>query len=75
MQVRLLQDFNKVKAKQWKVFPIEVDSTLQWFDPAGVPLAVCGRPSIWDGKFLNSYDFTLDVNEKTVSSESYAFFQ
>jgi hypothetical protein len=75
MQVRLLQDFSKVEEREWKVLPVEVDSTLQWFDPAGTLLATCGRPSIWSESFLNSYDFILDVNEKMVSSESYTAFR
>ncbi len=75
MQVRLIQDFSQVEAKRWRVFPVEVDTTLQWFDPAGILLATCGRPSIWNHSFLNSYDFILDIDEKIVSSESYAFFQ
>jgi len=75
MQVRLLQDFSKVEAKQWRVIPAEVDNSLQWFDPAGILLATCGKPSLWHDSFLNNYDFMLDVNEKMVSSEFYTSFR
>jgi hypothetical protein len=71
MQVRLHQDFSKLETKQWRVIPTEVDKTLYWFDPAGVLLAACGRPSIWHDSFLNNYDFMLNTNEKVVSSEAY----
>jgi hypothetical protein len=75
MQVELHQDFSKVETRQWKVIPVEVEKTLHWFDPAGILLAACGRPTIWHDSFLNNYDFMLDVNEKMVSSEGYISFR
>ncbi len=75
MQVELHQDFSKVETRQWKVIPVEVEKILHWFDPAGILLATCGRPTIWHDSFLNNYDFMLDVNEKMVSSEGYISFR
>ncbi|MFL5625478.1 MAG: DEAD/DEAH box helicase, partial [Ktedonobacteraceae bacterium] len=75
MQVNLHQDFSKVEAKEWRVIPVEMDSTLQWFDSTGILLATCGRPSSWSDSFLSDYDFMLDVSEKMVSSEAYKTFR
>jgi len=75
MPVKLSQNFSKVKAQQWRVFPVEVDKTLHWFDPAGVLLAVGDRPTVWGDSFLNTYDFILDADEKTISSKTYMTFQ
>ncbi|HEY4035842.1 MAG TPA: DEAD/DEAH box helicase [Ktedonobacteraceae bacterium] len=71
MQVRLHQDFSKLETIQWRVIPTEVDKTLYWFDPAGILLAVCARPSIWNDSFLNSYDFMLNTDEKIIYSKAY----
>lgn len=75
MDVKLAQDFSKVEARQWRVIPVEVGSGLHWFDPAGILLATSGRPLVWSDTFLSDYDFTLDVNKKSIASENYTTFR
>ncbi|HYT41055.1 MAG TPA: DEAD/DEAH box helicase, partial [Methylomirabilota bacterium] len=75
MSVSLSQDFSKVEARIWKVIPVEVDNTLYWYDPAGILLATSERPLTWSDSFLQNYDFTLNIDQKAVSTESYLAFR
>ncbi len=69
--VKLSQDFSKVKDLRWRVFPVDMGNAIHWFDPAGILLATSERPISWSDSYLNGYDFVLNINEKTVSSEAY----
>lgn len=71
VNVNLLIDFNKAPTKNWKVVPVEIGDNIQWFDLAGFPLAVCQKPENWQSDFLNTYDFTLETENKIVSSKVY----
>lgn len=71
MQVQLQRDFGHTKRTKWRVLPVEVEHRLYWYDPAGFPLASCGRPSNWYEDFMNDYDFVLDSNSSIVISGSY----
>lgn len=71
IDVNLLKDFSKAPSKNWRVVPVEVGDEIQWFDLAGVPLAICRKPENWRPDFLNTYDFTLDAESRIVSSKVY----
>ncbi|MBF2066060.1 MAG: DEAD/DEAH box helicase [Calothrix sp. C42_A2020_038] len=71
IDVNLLKDFSKAPSKNWRVVPLEVGNEIQWFDLAGVPLAICQKPENWQPDFLNTYDFTLDAENRIVSSTVY----
>ncbi len=71
IKVDLLRDFSKVDNQQWRVVPLEVESDIYWFDPAGFPLAVCRKPKGWESSYLNMYDFLLDTTRVVVSSNPY----
>ena len=70
--VELLRDFANVQKQEWRVMPVEVNDEIQWFDPAGFPLASCQKPEDWQSGYLDSYDFVLDASKKIVRSEFYA---
>jgi hypothetical protein len=69
--VNLLKDFSKASNKSWRVVPVEIVNEIQWFDLAGVPLAICQKPENWQPDFLNTYDFTLYAENRIVSSKIY----
>jgi DEAD/DEAH box helicase len=71
INVTPLKDFSKAPSKKWRVVPVEVGNKIQWFDLAGVPLAICQKPENWQPDFLNTYDFTLDAENRIVSSSVY----
>lgn len=71
INVNLLRDFSKAPSKNWRVVPVEIDDNIQWFDLAGFSLAVCQKPENWQSDFLNTYDFTLEAENKIVSSKVY----
>ncbi len=71
INVRLLRDFSKIANKRWRVIPIESESEIHWFDPAGFPLAVCRKPMVWESYYLNTYDFLLNTSNAIVSSSPY----
>lgn len=73
--VKLTQDFSKLETHLWRVLPVQIDKTLNWFDPSGTLLATSGIPSTWSDSYLVNYDFKLDPNECTVSPESYLTFR
>lgn len=70
-QVTLLQDFNNTSKNTFRVVPVEIDSQIFWFDPAGFELARNSRPEDWQSQYLNNYDFTLNVSELTVTPRRY----
>jgi Txe/YoeB family toxin of Txe-Axe toxin-antitoxin module len=71
IDINLLKDFSKAPSKNWRVVPVEVGNEIQWFDLAGVPLAICQKPENWQPDFLNTYDFTLNAENRIVSSRVY----
>ena len=71
INVNLLIDFSKAPSKNWRVVPVEIGNEIQWFDLAGISLAICQKPEKWQPDFLNTHDFTLDVENKVVSSKVY----
>jgi hypothetical protein len=71
IKVKLLRDFNNVLNQQWRVLPVEVDDEINWFDPAGFPLATCRRPERWKSSYFDTHDFTLDASRQVVSSSDY----
>jgi len=71
IKVRLLRDFSRVPGQKWRVIPVEVDNRINWFDPAGFPLATCHRPEGWRTRYLDTYDFILDTSRQVVSSNAY----
>ncbi|MDJ0799304.1 MAG: DEAD/DEAH box helicase [Calothrix sp. MO_167.B12] len=71
IDVNLLKDFSKAPSKNWRIVPVEIGNEIQWFDLAGVPLAICHKPENWQPHFLNAYDFILDVENQIVSSRLY----
>jgi hypothetical protein len=71
INVNLLRDFSKAPSKNWRVVPVEIGDDIQWFDLAGFPLAICQKPEKWQSDFLNTYDFTLDAENRFVSSKIY----
>lgn len=71
IKVNLLRDFKNATKQQWRVVPIEVNSKIYWFDPAGYPLASCKQPKGWQPDYLDSYDFVLDSSKQTVLSSVY----
>ncbi|WP_414619103.1 DEAD/DEAH box helicase [Calothrix sp. CCY 0018] len=71
INVNLLIDFTKAPSKNWRVVPVEIGDEIQWFDLAGISLAICQKPEKWQPDFLNTHDFTLDVENKVVSSKVY----
>jgi DEAD/DEAH box helicase len=73
--VKLTQDFSKLDPQRWRVFPVQVNTSLNWFDPSGTLLATCQVPSIWSGSYLDNYDFKLNPNASNVSAESYLAFR
>jgi hypothetical protein len=71
IKVDLLRNFDKVINKQWRVIPVELDTDVFWFDPAGFPLAKCQMPKHWESSYLTKYDFQLNSASGIVSSTSY----
>lgn len=71
MKVTLLRDFTKVTNKHWRVLPVESENTIYWFDSAGFQFAFSRKPTDWDNRFLNDYDFVLDASTSIVSSTAY----
>jgi len=71
IKVKLLRYFNNVLNQQWRVLPVEVDDGINWFDPAGFPLATCRRPERWKSSYFDTHDFTLDASRQVVSSSDY----
>lgn len=71
LSVDLVRDFSNRARRVWRVLPVEVDNRLYWVDPAGFHLATCPRPDRWEGRYLQVFDFQLDVDKKVVSSSFY----
>lgn len=71
IKVNLLRDFSKVAENEWRVIPIESESEIRWFDPAGFPFAVCPKPRNWESYYLDDYDFILNTVNAVVSSNPY----
>ena len=69
--VMLLKDFTLAPKQTWRVVPIETETKLFWYDPAGVPLASCEKLEGWRAEDLNAHDFILDASEEVVSSKPY----
>ena len=71
IKVNLLRDFGRSPSKNWRVVPVEVGSSIQWFDLAGYPFAVCQKPDNWQSDFLSTYDFILNAENQEVYSRIY----
>lgn len=69
--VTLLKDFTQASKQTWRVVPVETETKLFWYDPAGVPLASCEKFEKWQPQYLNTHDFMLNSSEKEVSSKPY----
>ena len=71
MQVHLLRDFSGKQEQDWRVIPVEVDTQILWYDPAGFQLAHSAMPRAWEPSWINMFDFTLNINHQVVSSTPY----
>jgi hypothetical protein len=71
IKVDLLRDFTAAPDKTWRVLPVEIDSGIQWIDPAGFPLAESPRVKEWSSNWLHDWDFYLDHENRIVSSSQY----
>lgn len=69
--VTLLKDFTQAPKQAWRVVPVETETKLFWYDPAGFPLARCGKFEEWQSHYLDTHNFMLNSSEKVVSSKPY----
>ena len=71
IDVELTRNFKNVPKKEWRVIPIELENEMYWLDPGGFKLAKSLKASDWQSNFLSEYDFILNTDEKTVTSQNY----
>ncbi len=71
IQVDLLIDSSRIAQGERRVVPVETDTKLFWYDPAGYPLASCHKFEGWKSDYLDTQDFFLNPSDKTVSSRFY----
>jgi len=71
IQVTLLKDFTQAPKQTWRVVPVETETQLFWYDPAGAPLASCEKFEEWQFQYLSTHDFMLNSSEKVVLSKPY----
>lgn len=72
IEVKLIKGLSKMEVSRfWRVIPMKVDSMLIWFDPAGYPLAKSDIPFDIGQNQLVNYDFILDIQERTIRTETY----
>lgn len=71
VQIRLLRDFSKTTKRDWRVVPVMTDNEVHWFDLAGFPLAVSPKLENWEARYLEIWDFKLNVIDKVVSAENF----
>jgi hypothetical protein len=66
---QLLKDFSQTSRERWRVVPVEMESQIYWFDPAGAALAVSDKNERWLSEFLDEHDFLLKPSQRIVSWE------
>lgn len=69
--VRLLRVFNGQARRKWRVVPVQTGLQLRWLDVAGFPLAQSETPENWEADRLNSFDFFLDPQRRSVTASAY----
>lgn len=69
--VKLLANFHNTSKDEWRVVPVETETKLYWYDPAGYPLAESGKLEGWQTEYLNTHDFILDISQKAILSVPY----
>jgi hypothetical protein len=70
-KVKLTEDFGEHYKQTFRVFPVLRELTIDWIDPAGFVLANGMVPMNWDNSFIESHDFTLDPQKKSVLASRY----